>query len=338
MFAIIKMFAAAIAGLVIAACVSTAADAQTQPPLTPDACQGGVLASVGSGGAGAPQRCLRPKNTFQDCQDVCPEMVVVPAGTFTMGSPADEKDRFGDEGPAHQETIGASFAVGKLSITRGQFTAFVNESGYQVGPTCYTITATGTDARETPGASFRDPGFPQDPDHPAVCISWDDAKAYVAWLSKRTGKTYRLLTEAEYEYADRAGTQMPYWFPNYCDYANSADATAKARFPAWPTTAVCKDGYIYTAPGGSFAPNDFGLYDMAGNAWSWTEDCYNDSYNGAPRDGSAWIVGGDCSRHVLRGGAWDSDPRVLRSAYRIAGMSGDAINDGGFRIARTLLP
>jgi formylglycine-generating enzyme len=253
-----------------------------------------------------------------------------------MGSPSGEKDRSDDEGPTHQVTIGASFAVGKLAVTRGQFAAFVNDSGYTPGTSCTTITP--ADTLESAGKSFRDPGFKQDDSHPAVCISWDDANAYVAWLGKKTGKAYRLLTEAEYEYADRAGTQTPYWFGSdgdkLCGYANGADATLNTQFTS-ADTATCKDGYVYTAPGGSFAANDFGLYDMAGNVWEWTEDCYHESYDGAPGDGSAWTAG-DCSERVLRGGSWVSNPQYLRSASRGGSSTGGRLYSYGFRVARTL--
>ncbi len=306
------------------------------------ACAGGVMAYVGSGGvATAARQCLKPKEAFRDCADVCPEMVVIPAGSFTMGSPAGETDRVDDEGPTHSVTIPAAFAVGKLAVTRGQFATFVKETGFNVGASCIVLNAAGDQWTNTAGKSYRDPAFNQDDNHPAVCVSWDDAKAYVAWLTKKTGKSYRLLTEAEYEYADRAGTTTPYWFGSdgnkLCGYANGADATAKTQFSGWTRAATCKDGYVYTAPGGSFAANGFGLFDMAGNAWSWTEDCFHDSYNGAPKDGASWTTG-LCTERVLRGGSWIDNPRFLRSAIRTNYAPGNRDSYFGFRVARTLTP
>jgi formylglycine-generating enzyme required for sulfatase activity len=178
-------------------------------------------------------------------------------------------------------------------------------------------------------------------------VNWDDAKAYVAWMARKTGKTYRLLTEAEWEYAARGRTE-PGQYPRYffgddekdlCRYGNGADHAAKSSVPGakdWPV-APCNDGYAYTSPVGSFAANGFGLYDMLGNAWQWTEDCYHDSYNGAPSDGSAWTTG-DCSRRVLRGGSWSSLPSRLRVADRFWGFAVDRGNFDGFRLGRTLTP
>ena len=302
----------------------------------PPACDGGLVASVGNAGvAAAAEHCLKSKDVFRDCEN-CPEMVVIPAGSFTMGSPASETDHFDNEGPQHQVRIGAPFAVGKFEITRGQFAAFVNDTGYKPGDSCVILA--NNKGVDTKGRSFRDPGFKQDDSHPAVCISWDDAKAYVAWLAKTTGKSYRLLSEAEYEYAGRAGTTTAYFFGNdpsrLCDYAHGANQTTKAQFPSL-TTADCKDGYVYTAPVGSFAANDFGLYDIIGNVWEWTEDCYHHSYAGAPHDGSAW-TSESCEYRALRGGAWNRDPRLLRAAFRGGGLPDNRDGGGGFRVARTL--
>jgi formylglycine-generating enzyme required for sulfatase activity len=167
------------------------------------------------------------------------------------------------------------------------------------------------------------------------------------WLARKTGKTYRLLTEAEWEYAARAriepATYSRYSFGNdendLCRYGNGADQTAKSTVPGarnW-TIASCNDGYAYTSPVGSFAANAFGLYDMQGNARQWTEDCYHNNYAGAPSDGSAWTTG-DCSRRVLRGGSWSVDPGELRAAFRLRGTAGFRSRNDGFRVGRTLTP
>ena len=184
-----------------------------------------------------------------------------------------------------------------------------------------------------------EPGFAQSGSHPAVCLSWGDAKAYVAWLTRKTGKTYRLLTQAEWEYAARAGTTSRYFFGDddrdLWRYGNGADQTAKSKIAGsenWPF-APCSDGYAYTAPAGSFLPNAFGLYDVHGNAGQWLEDCYHDSYVGAPSDGSAW-TSGDCRNRVLRGGSWT--PISPRAAFRGRSFPHDRYNNFGFRLARTL--
>lgn len=261
--------------------------------------------------------------SLQDCA-TCPQMVVVPAGAFTMGSPAEEKERRADEGPQHVVTIARPFAVGKYHVTRDEFAAFVAETRYQASTTCFKWGG-------GRGGSWRDPGFAQDGSHPAVCVSFDDANAYVAWLSKKTGRHYHLLSEAEWEYAAR-GRTLPGAYPRFffgdddrgvCRYANSG-------------TAKCSDGSEFTSPARQYPPNAFGLFDMAGNAWQWTADCYHDSYDGAPADGSAWTGGGCSDGHVVRGGSWSSDSVILRAAYR--SRNPDVVYNIGFRVALTLSP
>ena len=169
-------------------------------------------------------------------------------------------------------------------------------------------------------------------------MSWEDARGYVRWLSRETGEEYRLLTEAEWEYVARAGTQTArYWGEReteQCRFGNGADAAVLREYPDW-TTVSCNDGYIRTAPIGLFEPNGFGLYDILGNVWEWTQDCWNESYSGAPADGSAWSSG-DCSQRVSRGGAWDGPPRALRSANRFRYSAEFRYNGFGFRVARTM--
>jgi formylglycine-generating enzyme required for sulfatase activity len=174
-------------------------------------------------------------------------------------------------------------------------------------------------------------------------VNWDDAKAFAARLSKKTGKSYRLLSESEREYVTQAGTTTRYSFGDdenkLCQYGNVADRSAKNKIKgaeAWKF-ADCDDGYAYTAPVGQFAANPFGIHYVLGNVWDWTEDCWNDKYDGAPLDGSAW-TSGDCSRRVLRGGSWDNNPQLLRAAIRFRYSTGYRINYIGFRLARTLHP
>jgi formylglycine-generating enzyme len=273
---------------------------------------------------------------FRDCPK-CPEMVVLPSGSFSMGSPGSEAGRGDDEGPVHGVNI-ATFALGRTEITRGQFAAFVNDTGYSTGDKCWTLED--GKYQERSGRSWREPGFPQDDNHPVVCIDWNDAKAYAEWLSKKTGKQYRLPTEAEWEYAARGNTGTArYWGENpdvACAYANGADKTAQAQIIGASSWSIhnCTDGFAYTAPVGSLKPNAFGLNNMLGNVWNWTEDSYHDSYNGAPTDGSAWQ--GDGSKRVLRGGSWNNSPRNVRAAVRNMDKPGLRFSIFGFRLARIL--
>lgn len=284
----------------------------------------------------------RPGREFRDCRDVCPELVVVPAGEFMMGSPPSEEGRDSAEGPVRKVSIQRPFAVAKYSVTRGEFAAFVQETSYRTEGGCFT-----RDRKEwkyNADKSWRSPGFTQDDRHPVVCVNWDDAKAYAHWLSAKTGKIYQLLSEGEREYAARGVTtatpQPRYHFGNdagdLCKYANGADQTTKKTFSDSPV-APCEDGFVYTSPAGSFRPNAFGLYDMHGNVWNWTEDCRNESYHGAPIDASA-RTSGDCGYRVVRGGSWFSAPQVLRSANRDWDVSVYRYHNLGFRVGRTLTP
>jgi formylglycine-generating enzyme required for sulfatase activity len=282
---------------------------------------------------------------FRDCRDACPEMVVIPPGEYAMGSPATEAGRFDSEDPAHRVVIRYALAVGRYDITRGEYAAFVRATGYRPKDArCFTANLSGTAIRRTTGTNWRRPGFDQTARDPVVCVNFDDANAYVAWLSKKTGHAYRLLSEAEFEYAESAGTTSVYWWGDdatrACGYANVADLDAKAS-PAWRarypdrTVTGCHDGYVFTSPVGRFKPNAFGLHDMTGDVWSWLADCWKDSYAGAPADGSANLAS-DCGRRSLRGGSWTYDSRIFRTANRDRLTSDARVVDIGFRIARTL--
>ncbi len=273
---------------------------------------------------------------FKDCPS-CPNMVVIPAGSFAMGSPDSEKSRNDDEGPVHQVKLG-TFALGETEVTRGQFSAFVKESKYITGNKC--VTFAGGKFHEQSGRNWRDIGFLQTKLHPASCISWNDATAYTTWLSHKTGKHYRLPTEAEWEYAARGNTVTSrYWGDDpdaACAYENIADLTAKATIhgASFWLLHKCSDGFAYSAPVGSFKANAFGLKDMLGNVLEWTEDSYHDSYINAPIDGSAWQ--GDASRRVLRGGSWNNSPGHVRAAKRGMGKPDERFSYVGFRVAREL--
>jgi formylglycine-generating enzyme required for sulfatase activity len=174
--------------------------------------------------------------------------------------------------------------------------------------------------QQLPGANWHSLGFPQTGSDPVVCVSWDGAQAYVGWLSAKTGHVYRLPTEAEWEYAARAGTTTARYGSDrpaeLCRYINHADLDFSEQHPRdSDVNRECRDGYAFTSPVGSFTPNQFGLYDILGNVWQWTEDCWNDNYKGAPSDGSPW-QSGDCGRRVVRGGAYSNIPGLVRSAVR----------------------
>ena len=266
---------------------------------------------------------------IRDC-DECPEVVVVPSGSFEMGSPSSEEERHEDEGPVHGVRIAEPFAVGVYEVTRGQWRRFVEETGHSSGHSCWTYE--GGEWAERSGRSWRNPGFSQGEEHPVVCVSWEDAKAYVGWLSRKTGKGYRLLSESEWEYVARAGTSTPF-------HTGSTISTEQANYNGSYTYGSGRTGRYRekTVPVGVFPSNAFGLHDVHGNVWEWVEDCVNGSYRGAPADGSAW-ESGDCSVRVLRGGSWNYEPWYLRSAFRIADDTGSRNNVIGFRVARTFAP
>jgi formylglycine-generating enzyme required for sulfatase activity len=250
------------------------------------------------------ERALKPLASFRECAKDCPEMIVIPAGEFMMGSPATDKDSYTFELPQHPVTIARPFAISKFDVTFDDWDA------------CISVGACPKAADSGYGRNTR----------PVINVGWADAQTYVAWLSKMTGQPYRLLTEAEWEYAARAGSTTVYYWG---DEIGKGNANCSGCGSQWDKRQ--------TSPVGSFKPNAFGLYDMAGNVWQWIEDCWNDDYKGAPTDGSAW-TSGDCSTRVVRGGSWVGNPQALRSAYRYW-YSTDLRNlNLGFRVGRTLTP
>ncbi len=294
----------------------------------------------------APRAVPRPGTVFQDCAD-CPRMVIIPAGEFTMGSPASEAGRGFDEGPQRQVSI-ALYALGRTEVTVAEFRRFADESGFKTeaerdsraqGCSGFIYADPLAAAPASPPiTSWRSPGLAQADSHPVLCVSWNDARAYAQWLSKKTGKRYRLPTESEWEYAARAGSVAArHWGDDpvqACRFANVAD---QSRFQTWGfgQKHECTDGHYFTAPAGGYLPNRFGLHDMLGNVWEWTEDCWNANYAGAPVDGSAWSTG-DCAQRVVRGGSWSTVPRFVRSATRYKNTADHRDNLTGFRLARTL--
>jgi len=266
-------------------------------------------------------------HVFRDCAD-CPEMVVVPAGSYRKGSPPEEGGRNDGEGLQQRVTIPRPFATGRYEVTAEEFARFVNWTGYRTGNSCWTFEDGKWRDREE--RSWRSPGFDQTERSPAVCVSWHDARAYAIWLSGKTGKRYRLLSESEWEYAARAGTTTSrYWGESaskQCRYANGADAAAGQAFDMWAVTE-CDDGHVYTAPAGSFEPNGFGLHDMLGNVAEQVEDCLKDRGTRTVRE---------CEYRLHRGGSWIDEPWLLRADERFMNMTGHRNSAFGFRIARTL--
>lgn len=299
-------------------------------PVLPALSPSTLPAVVGNGAIPAPGTLI------QDCAD-CPELVAVPAGEFTMGSGPKDKMRELDEEPAHRVRVPASIAVGKFEITRGQYAAFVKETNRESKPGCHSTR--GGFFHKNPKATWQSPGFEQKNEEPVVCVSWNDAQAYVAWLSKKSLKPYRLLNEAEWEFAARAGTTgRHHWADGedsaICRYASVADSSYKSVAPGAPLFP-CSDGFAYTSPVGRFPANSFGLHDMLGNVWEWVEDCWNEGYTGAP-DIAVPRVTGACNERVFRGGAWNSTPTTLRSAYRDRDSKDEHHDNLGFRVARSL--
>ena len=255
----------------------------------------------------APVLQPQPGQVVKDCSE-CPELVVIPAGEFTMGSPASEPGRDSDEGPQRRVKVGG-FLAGRYEVTFEQWDACVAAGGCSHKP--------------------EDRGWGRGK-RPVIDVSWEDAQQYVKWLSGKTGKGYRLLSEAEWEYVARAGTSTPFW-------TGQTISAAQANFNGnYTYNGSAKGEYRpKTVPVGSFGANGFGLYETSGNAWEWVQDVWHDNYSGAPSDGSAWMSGGDQTRRVLRGGSWDFIPQFLRSAYRISSSPVSHIVNPGFRIART---
>jgi formylglycine-generating enzyme len=291
----------------------------------------------------APAQRPAPGRSFRDCSKGCPEMLVVKQGSFTMGVPAGEENLpepySGHSVPQHLVTIRHRFSIGKFPVTRDEYAQFVAETHRPDPDGCVTVNVSGTDFTPSNG-NWHSPGFPQTGRDPVVCVSWDDAQAYVSWLSAKTGHVYRLPTEAEWEYAARAGTTTARYFSDnlaeFCRHTNVGDLGFHDQHPGnGGVSLACHDGYGFTSPVGSFPPNQYGLYDMLGDVMNWTEDCWNINYSGAPTDGAAWLTG-DCSRHVVHGGSWDMDIRAVRSAMRRGLRTSSWNTTLGFRVARTL--
>lgn len=293
---------------------------------------------------------FEPGQVFQDGlgedDGFGPVMVVIPAGDFQMGSPEDEDNRVDNEGPQFRVEFEHGFALSQTEITVGQFERFVDETGYvtdaERARRSKVYRAGSGRVDEQRGVTWRMNyvGDEADPDLPVIHVSWNDANAYVTWLARRTDRPYRLPSEAEFEYALRAGTQTPYWWgegsPDDAveNVTGSGDQFTDSR--TW-TVAFDRytDGYWGPAPVGSLQTNPFGLYDMGGNVMEWLEDCWHDSYVRAPDDGTAWVNPG-CERRMIRGASWSSTPAMSRSAFRLSSREDSTDARVGFRVARDL--
>jgi formylglycine-generating enzyme required for sulfatase activity len=279
----------------------------------------GALALVVCAAIGAAVYYLQPRpvvlpkpaaaeRSFNDCAAGCPVMIIVPTGSFSMGSPDDEPQRGNDEGPQHDVTISKVFAAGKYPVTFEEWDYCRLHGG------CAEV-------------------FPSDNNwgrgtNPVMNVSWQDAQNYVAWLSQTTGKTYRLLTEAEREYIARAGTKTPFWWGTKVS-TMQANYDGTKKYLDEPPGLYRQE----TLSANTFNANPWGFFQVSGNTWDWVQDCYHDSYEGAPKDGAAWLTG-DCTRRVLRGGSWGSQPRNIRSAARWRQPLDTREPYYGFRVAR----
>jgi sulfatase modifying factor 1 len=285
-----------------------------------------------------------PGAKFRECAHDCPEMIVVPAGSFTMGTDRRDIDPQSREGPPHRVTFQKPFALGIYDVTRREYIRFVRETGRRVTQGCNVVDSEGRWITD-PGKTWRDPGFKQTDRDPVVCVSWEDAQAYTRWLNSKlhgaqniggTLGPYRLPSEAEWEYAARAGSSTYYYWGEVAshDHANygiehcSPCGAAKGG----------KDHWYFTSPVGSFPPNPFGLYDASGNVWQWTADCMHYSFANAPSDGSAWTTDTSdaCHNRILRGGSWLDPSRLVMPFERNPWAPKDHNYANGFRVARTL--
>ncbi len=282
----------------------------------------------------------QPGDTFQDCPD-CQKMVVIPAGRFKMGSTPEERARegvpatFGEhEGPVRDITIARPFAMATTETTRGQFARFVKATNRPIPTECADYNAANDSWAGTKGkvVNWQNPGIAQTDAHPVVCMSVVDASDYAAWLTKSTGHTYRLASEAEWEYAARAGTTTTrYWGDSVTPICNKANIMTAGTYAAikssdgWTDELLCADNGSWTKPVGSYDPNPWGLYDMLGNGWEWVSDCAAPDHARLPADGSPQTAanGGDCQHRLTKGGAFHSRIWLARPATRGGGQPGE---------------
>jgi len=258
-------------------------------------------------------------------------MIHIEKGSYIMGSHYGDKD----EKPTHKVTFDYDFEIAKYEVSIEEFKAFIDDTGYKTDAennnSCNVYVNDAWIPKKD--VTWKNPDYPQEANHPVVCVSWEDSKQYLKWLNKQTGKSYRLLSEAEWEYVAKAGTYSKWSFGNNKKdlkfYANIAD-----KLTDYPWKEKWNDGHKYTAAVGSYKANQFGVYDMYGNVWEWCEDSYSKNYENTPRDGRANNM--KHSKKVFRGASWINFPTSTRSANRFFDISTSRYNVIGFRIARTL--
>ena len=278
---------------------------------------------------------------FRDCT-VCPEMLWLPAGEGHVGHPRHDRGEY-RSGPPVRVTL-AAFAIARLEVTRDQFAAFVEETGYLTEAErnipvderalrgCSALYR-GHFFRYQDRASWREPLFESGPDYPVVCVSWNDANAYAQWLTRHTGQKYRLPTQSEWEYAARAGTAEIFpWAGNACRFENLGDRALKRKYGLLSTLG-CDDRAMYLAPAGSYRATGWGLHDMVGNVREWVQDCWTDDYTNLPTDGTPMLAE-SCSRRVIRGASWGSDPRWIDVTARTGSPPAARNVWTGFRVVR----
>lgn len=309
-----------------------------------------ALALSATSASAKPAKPVVPGTRFNDCGADCPDMIAVPAGTFAMGADAGEDGR--PEGPVRNVAIARPFALGVFEVTNAQYSRFIAQTGHVPSKGCRSLV--GGKVEVVPDADYLHPGVGAGEgagNKPVVCVSWRDAKAYTAWLSNKTGQPYRLPTEAEWEYAARGGKPGEYYWGQSidtgCAHANvyDKDGATGGAIPVFSTAegavsvpyAQCSDGHAGAAPVGSYAANPFGLFDMTGNVWEWTQDCYFAPYRAeVPTDGGAYEVSGECPRRAVRGGSWMSAPFRNRTSWRGRDPEDLVTWIFGFRVARDL--
>jgi formylglycine-generating enzyme required for sulfatase activity len=296
---------------------------------------------------------LTPAAPLRDCAE-CPELVAVSPGEFTMGAEIEEPRRLGlpeywatREQPRRQVRIERGFAIGRYEVTRGEFAAFARETGYGPALGCWHFI--GSEWLLDESRSWRDAKIDQTDAQPVTCVNWHDAQAYLAWLSAKTQRRYRLASEAEWEYVARAGTRTAYWFgdspESICRHVNLGDLKTRARY-RWDQTQIkyeslgdwkgepCDDGFATMAPVTATVANPFGVHGLLGNANEWVADCWNDTHLGAPTDQSARLTGADCGQRVMKGQGWTAIAASTRAAFRLKMNATDRRFTFGFRVVR----
>jgi formylglycine-generating enzyme required for sulfatase activity/serine/threonine protein kinase len=300
--------------------------------------------------AGSSTAVATPEILRASAEDYLGPMVIVPEGSFQMGCSAGDSECEPDEKPSGKAIHITSFKLMRTEVTVGQFKRFVAATGYQTDAEknagdkkgCYSYDSSKKEWGYITGVTWRNvsyQGLTQNDQHPVTCVSQNDAKAFVAWVKKETGEAVRLPSEAEWEYAARAGSQTKYHFGNdsaqLCQYGNVLDSTVLPDGSSWSDKVSCSDNAVFTREVGRYQPNGYGLYDMHGNVWEWTADCYQSDLAKLPLNGTAF-GNGNCKSAVLRGGSWASKPGYLRVSYRYFLTPAVWFNYVGIRVAQDL--